>query len=112
MPWFPPDSPLDEMIAVLSVDGPSAIAVVRDANGVLAGIMQFQQMRAGVGKRSSDLTIGDIMLPIANLPEVTHETTLLEAARVLLESGRPAVRFENARGKTAIATGRDMGMPR
>lgn len=106
------NSPLDEMIAVLSVDGPGAIAVVRDAVGNPAGIMQFQQMRAGVGKRSPGLTIGDVMIPISDLPQVTRETSLLSAAHLLLESGRPAVRFENARGKTVIATARDMGLPR
>jgi hypothetical protein len=105
-------SPLDEMVSVLTVDGPAAIAVVRDANGNSVGIMQFQQMRAGVGHRKDGLTIGDVMIPISELPEVSRESTLLEAAVVLLESGGPAVRFENERGKTTIATARDIGLPR
>src|SRR5215207_6563666 len=52
-------SPLEEMVSVLTVDGPSAVAVVRDATGNSVGIMQFQQMRAGVGHRKDALTIGD-----------------------------------------------------
>jgi hypothetical protein len=106
------DSPLDEMVAVLTVDGPGAIAIVRDANGNAVGIMQFQQMRAGVGHRRDSLTIGDVMIPISELPEVGRSSTLLETAGVLLESGRPAVRFQNERGKTKIATARDIGLPR
>ena len=105
-------SPLEEMVSVLTVEGPAAIAVVRDANGNSVGIMQFQQMRAGVGHRKDGLTIADVMIPIAELPEVSRESTLLETAGVLLKSGRPAVRFENERGKTVIATARDIGLPR
>ena len=105
-------SPLEEMVSVLTVDGPAAIAVVRDAIGNSVGIMQFQQMRAGVGHRKDGLTIGDVMIPITDLPEVSRDSTLLETAGVLLESGRPAVRFENERGKTAIVTARDIGLPR
>ena len=51
-------SPLDEMVSVLSVDGPSAVAVVRDGVGNPVGIMQFQQMRAGVGKGGNSLRSG------------------------------------------------------
>jgi hypothetical protein len=105
-------SPLEEMISVLSVDGPSAIAVVRDAAGNPAGIMQFQQMRAGVGKRAQGLTIGDVMIPLCDLPHVARETSLLEAARLLLECGQPALTFENARGKMVVATAHDIGLPR
>lgn len=105
-------SPLDEMISVLSVDGPSAVAVVRDVVGNPAGIMQFRQMRAGVGKGGNSLTIGDVMVPIGQLPQATQETTLLEAAQLLLESGAPALRYENANGKMVVATMRDLGLPR
>jgi hypothetical protein len=105
-------SPLDEMVSVLTVDGPTAVAVVRDAGGNSVGIMQFQQMRAGVGHRKDGITIGDVMIPLRELPEISRESTLLEAAGVLLETKRPAVRFENARGKTVIATARDIGLPR
>ena len=105
-------SPLDEMVAVLTVDGPSAIAIVRDTAGSTVGIMQFQQMRAGLRHRKDGLTIGDVMVPITALPEVRGDSTLLEAAGVLLTSGSPAVRFENDRGRTVIATARDIGLPR
>ncbi|TXG80818.1 MAG: CBS domain-containing protein [Thermomicrobiales bacterium] len=105
-------NPLDEMVAVLTVDGPSALAVVRDEIGNVVGIMQFQQMRAGVGHFNSKLTIGDVMIPITELPRIEADASLLEAARVLLESGSPAVRFENTHGKTVIATARDIGLPR
>ncbi len=105
-------SPLDEMVSVLTVDGPRAVAVVRDAAGNAVGIMQFQQMRAGVGHRKEALTIADVMIPMDGLPEVKLDSTLLETARILLESDSPAVRFENARGKTAIATASDIGLPR
>jgi hypothetical protein len=105
-------SPLDEMISVLSVDGPSAVAVVRDPAGNPAGIMQFRQLRAGVGKGSGALTIGDVMIPIDALPHATQETTLLEAAHILLESGAPALRYENSHGKVVVATPRDLGLPR
>lgn len=105
-------SPLDEMVSVLSVDGPSAVAVVRDGAGNSVGIMQFQQMRAGVGLRTPGVTIGDVMIPIDALPAVAADVTLLEAAQVLLASSRPAVRFVNERGKTVIVTARDMGIPR
>jgi len=86
--------------------------VVRDANQQPVGIMQFQQRRAGMGSRGSGLTIGDVMVPLSDLPEVSHETTVLETARILLDSGRPAVRFKNARGKIVITTARDIGLPR
>lgn len=105
-------SPLDEMLSVLTVDGPRAIAVVRDATGKPVGIMQFQQMRAGVGHRKETLTIGDVMIPIDELPAVRHDSTLLETAMLLLDSELPAVRFENQHGKTVIATARDIGVPR
>lgn len=105
-------SSLDEMMSVLSVDGPSAIAVVRDGNGNPAGVMQFQQMRAAVRGRGTGVTIADVMIPIQELPEVQLDTTLLDAVQVLLESGRPAVRFENGLGKMAIATARDLGLPK
>jgi hypothetical protein len=105
-------SPLEEMVAVLTVDGPAAIAVVRDAMGNSVGIMQFQQMRAGVGHRKDGLTIEDVMIPITELPEVGRDSTLLDAAVILMDSGRPAVRFVNERGKTVIATARDIGVPR
>lgn len=105
-------SPLDEMISVLSVDGPSAIAVVRDPAGQPAGIMQFRQMRAGVGRGGDGLTIGDVMIPIERLPLVPCDTSLLAAAQLLLASGAPAIRYENARGKMVIATIRDIGLPR
>ncbi len=105
-------SPLEEMLSVLSVDGPGAIAVVRDAGGQPAGIMQFRQMRAGLGKGKRDLIIGDVMIPIEALPLVSRRTSLLEAAHVLLESEAPALRFENAHGKMVIATARDLGLPR
>ncbi len=105
-------SSLDEMVSVLTVDGPRAVAVVRDGAGNAVGIMQFQQMRAGVGHRKDALTIADVMIPIAGIPEVSRDSTLLETARVLLENDCPAVRFENARGKTAIATASDIGLPR
>ena len=52
------------------------------------------------------------MIPIGELPEVTQETTLLETAQLLLESGAPAVRYENANGKIVVATVRDLGLPR
>lgn len=105
-------SPLEEMLSVLSVDGPGAVAVVRDAGGQPAGIMQFRQMRAGLGKGKHDLTIGEVMLPIESLPLVSRRTSLLDAAHVLLASGAPALRFENVHGKTVIATARDLGLPR
>jgi hypothetical protein len=105
-------SSLDEMISVLSVDGPSAVAVVRDAAGNPSGIMQFRQMRAGVGKGAGNLTIGDVMIPIDALPLVPRETSLLEAAQLLLTSSAPALRYENARGKMVIATQRDLGLPK
>ncbi len=105
-------SPLDEMVSVLTVDGPGAIAVVRDTGGLTVGIMQFQQMRAGFRHRKNDLTIGDVMIPISELPEVGGDSTLLETASVLLRTGSPAVRFENDRGRTVIATARDIGVPR
>lgn len=105
-------SPLDEMISVLSVDGPSAVAVVRDPAGNPAGIMQFRQMRAGVGRGGSDLTIGDVMIPIDRLPLLSHDTTLLDAAEHLLATDAPAIRYENQRGKMVIATARDIGLPR
>lgn len=105
-------SSLDEMISVLSVDGPSAVAVVRDQAGNPAGIMQFRQMRAGVGKGGSGLTIGDVMIPVDQLPLVPGETTLLDAAQLLISSGAPALRYENSHGKMVIATARDLGLPR
>ena len=105
-------SPLDEMISVLSVDGPSAVAVVRDAAGNPSGIMQFRQMRAGVGKAAGSLTIGDVMIPIDALPLVPKETSLLKAAQLLLTSNAPALRYENARGKMVVATARDIGLPK
>ena len=105
-------SSLDEMISVLSVDGPSAVAVVRDIAGHPAGIMQFRQMRAGVGRGGSALTIGDVMIPIDDLPLLSHDTTLLDAAQHLLATGAPAIRYENQRGKMVIATARDIGLPR
>jgi len=105
-------SPLDEMVAVLAVDGPSAVAIVRDGNGSAVGIMQFQQMRAGVGHRNEGLTIGDVMIPLSALPEVSRDASLLDVTGVLLETGSPAVRFENIHGRTAIATARDIGLPR
>jgi hypothetical protein len=105
-------SSLDEMISVLSVDGPSAVAVVRDPAGLPAGIMQFRQMRAGVGRGNQELTIGDVMIPIDRLPLVPRDTSLLEAAQLLLANGAPAIRYENAHGKMVIATMRDIGLPR
>jgi hypothetical protein len=105
-------SPLEEMVAVLTVDGPGAIATVRDTSGSTVGIMQFQQLRAAVGHRKDGLTIQDVMLPIMSLPEVSRDASLLEAAEVLLTSGSPAVRFVNERGRTAIATAQDIGLPR
>lgn len=105
-------SPLDEMVSVLTIDGPGAIAVVRDRNGNAVGIMQFQQMRAGVGHRKDGLTIGDVMIPLTELPEADADTTLLEAAERLMASRRPALRFESAPGKTRIVTARDIGLPR
>jgi hypothetical protein len=105
-------SSLDEMISVLSVDGPSAVAVVRDPVGNPAGIMQFRQMRAGVGRGSIGLTIGDVMIPIDRLPLLSCETSLLDAAQHLLATGAPAIRYENRRGKMVVATARDIGLPR
>lgn len=105
-------SSLDEMISVLSVDGPSAVAVVRDPAGNPTGIMQFRQMRAGVGRGGNGLTIGDVMIPIAELPLASHETSLLDAAHLLLDSGAPALRYQNALGKMVVATPRDIGLPK
>lgn len=105
-------NPLGEMVSVLAVDGPSAIAVVRDAQGNAVGIMQFQQMRAGVGNRSEGLTIEEVMIPLSDLPEVQRESTLLETATTLLQSGRPAVRFKKDHGRWGIVTARDIGLPR
>lgn len=105
-------NPLGEMVSVLAVDGPAAIAVVRDANGNAVGIMQFQQMRAGVGPRKEQLTIEDVMIPLDALPEVSREATLLETANLLLQTGRPAVRFQNDHHKWSILTARDIGLPR
>ena len=106
-----PNSPLDEMLAVLSVDGPSAIAVVRDADGSPAGIMQFRQLRAGLGKHEGALTIGDVMIPIEALPLVSRQTTLLEAVQRLITTNAPALRFKNLQGRMVIATARDLGLP-
>lgn len=105
------NSPLDEMLSVLSVDGPSAIAIVRDPDGTLAGIMQFRQLRSGIGRGGDELTIGDVMIPIDALPLVSRQTTLLDAAQCLTESGAPAIRFENTRHRMVIATARDLGLP-
>ncbi len=103
-------SPLDEMLAVLSVDGPGAIAVVRDQDGQPAGIMQLRQMRAGIGAGGAALTIGEVMIPVDALPLLDRQTTLLDAAQRLLASDAPALRFVNARGRTVIATTRDLGL--
>ena len=104
-------SSLDEMISVLSVDGPSVVAVVRDHAGNPTGIMQFKQMRAGVSRRTNGLTIGDVMIPIADLPLASGNTSLLDAAHLLLGTGAPALRYPNTRGKMVIATAKDIGLP-
>lgn len=105
-------SPLGEMVSVLSVDGPSAIAVVRDPAGNASGIMQFRQMRSGAGRNGNRLTIGDVMIPIDTLPLAERGTSLLDAAHLLLLSGAPALRYENTHGHMVIATSRDLGLPK
>lgn len=105
------DSPLDEMLSVLSVDGPRVVAVVRDPAGNPAGIMQFRQLRAGIRKQSNGLTISDVMIPIDALPLVSRQMTLLEAASCLSTNTAPALRFQNAHGRMVIATMRDLGLP-
>lgn len=104
-------SPVDEMVSVLSVDGPHAIAVVRDAAGRSVGIMRFQQLRTALGQRGHTVTIGEVMVPIDKLPEVAEQTTVLAAAQLLIASGRPALRYRNQHGKTVIVTARDLGVP-
>ncbi|MCA9861230.1 MAG: hypothetical protein KC438_15995, partial [Thermomicrobiales bacterium] len=105
-------SSLDEMIAVLTVDGPRAVALVRDDAGLPVGIMQFQQMRSAIGRKGAHVTIGDVMIPLAELPLVERETSILDATHLLLERGSPAVRYLGADGKMHIATAADLGVPR